>query len=401
MPLASAEQPGFGKICIALRQPPGVSETFIRNHIAHLADEKEVVYGEPVCYAANGQPLMHHLGFFRRGFKSGCRRLLGWPDWRKSLPRATANYLKKIKAAAVLAEYGMSGVDTMAACRLTGIPLIVHFHGHDAYRKTVLEEYGRRYLEMFQTASAIIAVSQHMQKQLINLGASTENVHLIPYGVDTNYFSGSQPERAAPKFIAVGRFVEKKAPHLTLLAFHQVWRACPEVRLTMMGEGPLLPLCRQLTRALGLGSAVDFPGAASSAEVAAAMRQSRAFVQHSVVAEDGDSEGTPVAVIEAQASGLPVIATKHAGIPDVVVEGETGFLVDEQDVAGMAERMVRLARNRDLARDMGLNGRQRMVAHFQLEDQLNKLTRILERSIGIQPSSPQPRPELKDFRPRE
>jgi glycosyltransferase involved in cell wall biosynthesis len=260
----------------------------------------------------------------------------------------------------------------------------------------VLETYGRLYREMFQAAAALIAVSQQMRQQLINLGAQPEKVHWIPYGVDIDDFCGARPEAAGPGFLAVGRFVEKKAPHLTLLAFHQAHLACPEARLTMIGDGPLLPLCRQLARALDIAGAVTFPGAlvpcssqrkealtsvpsgsCDVASVAAAMQQARAFVQHSVVAEDGDSEGTPVAVLEAQASGLPVVATRHAGIPDVVVEGQTGFLVAEQDVAGMAERMLRLARDPALAGDLGRGGRKRILDNFQLPSQINKLAAVI------------------------
>ena len=79
------------------------------------------------------------------------------------------------------------------------------------------------------------------------------------------------------------------------------------------------------------------------------MRHARAFLQHSVVAQDGESEGTPVSVMEAGASGMPVIATRHAGIPEVVVNEETGVLVDEHNVSAMSDAIVRLAQDPALA----------------------------------------------------
>jgi glycosyltransferase involved in cell wall biosynthesis len=107
------------------------------------------------------------------------------------------------------------------------------------------------------------------------------------------------------------------------------------------------------------------------------MQRARAFVQHSVTAPDGDSEGTPVAIIEAQMSGLPVVSTRHAGIPDVVIDGETGFLVNEGDVAGMGRMMARLASQPALAARLGESARRRALAGYTLSRHLEQLAGIL------------------------
>lgn len=180
-----------------------------------------------------------------------------------------------------------------------------------------------------------------------------------------------------PLFVGVGRFVEKKAPHLTLLAFRRVLDACPEARLRLLGDGPLMPVCRDMVRGLGMEHAVELPGAVPHAEVAEAMRGARAFVQHSVRAADGDCEGNPVAVMEAGAAGLPVVATRHAGIPETVLDGTTGLLVDERDVDGMAERMIELARDPALAGRLGRAARERIRAEFGMEKSIERLGRIL------------------------
>ena len=108
------------------------------------------------------------------------------------------------------------------------------------------------------------------------------------------------------------------------------------------------------------------------------MRQARAFVQHSVVAIDGDSEGTPVAILEAGAAGLPVVATRHGGIPDVVVPGETGLLIREGDVCAMAECMARLAADPELAARLGSAARSRIRAEFSMDKSLSSLFQILD-----------------------
>jgi glycosyltransferase involved in cell wall biosynthesis len=111
--------------------------------------------------------------------------------------------------------------------------------------------------------------------------------------------------------------------------------------------------------------------------VQAQMAEALAFVQHSVTAPNGDMEGTPVAVLEAGAAGLPVIATRHAGIPDVVIEGETGLLVDEHDVEGMAAMMIRLAEMPETAMEMGSAARKRVREHFSMEQHISLLNRCI------------------------
>jgi glycosyltransferase involved in cell wall biosynthesis len=143
--------------------------------------------------------------------------------------------------------------------------------------------------------------------------------------VDCSQFAGAAPSGAAPIFISVGRFVDKKGPQLTLAAFADVHRAEPAARLRMIGDGPLLDECRTLAVRLGVNRAVTFLGQQPPSIVQLEMRGARCFVQHSVEAATGDCEGTPVGILEAGASGLPVVSTRHGGIPDVIVEGKPGF----------------------------------------------------------------------------
>jgi colanic acid/amylovoran biosynthesis glycosyltransferase len=111
------------------------------------------------------------------------------------------------------------------------------------------------------------------------------------------------------------------------------------------------------------------------------MQSSRAFVQHSVTTQDGDSEGTPVAVLEAGASGLPVVATRHAGIKDAVVDRKTGLLIDEGDIEGMAGQMIRLAQDPHLAADLGQAGRRWISAEYSMQKSIQGLWAIIEDSI--------------------
>jgi len=312
-------------------------------------------------------------------FKAG-RFLLGQP-LQKEVTAAYVTAFRRHRAQAVLAEYGDTGTLSMDACKLLGIPLIVHFHGYDASVHSVLAEHRVTYPIMFRRATALIAVSKAMKQKLCALGAPAEKVFYNPYGIDCSKFTGSHPSSNPATFLAVGRFVEKKAPHLTLTAFAGVFEKNRAARLRMIGDGPLLEQSKKLTRDLGIDQAVTFLGAQAPAIVQAEMRNARCFVQHSVEAPSGDSEGTPVGILEAEASGLPVVATRHAGIPDVVIEGETGFLVAEGDVTGMAERMLRFCAEPQLADKMGNAARHLVLNSFRRETSLARLWAIIEGCI--------------------
>jgi glycosyltransferase involved in cell wall biosynthesis len=136
----------------------------------------------------------------------------------------------------------------------------------------------------------------------------------------------------------------------------------------------------QLAAALRLSDRVHFPGVQSHSQVAEWLGHARAFAQHSVTTTYGDSEGTPVAVLEAAATGLPVVATAHAGIQEAVISGETGFLVPELDVAGMAKAMIRLAEDSQLAGQMGERGRDHMKERYSIETTIGVLSEILHRA---------------------
>jgi glycosyltransferase involved in cell wall biosynthesis len=137
-----------------------------------------------------------------------------------------------------------------------------------------------------------------------------------------------------------------------------------------------------MAKSLNISGSVEFAGSKSHQEVAHLMRHVRAFVQHSITASSGDSEGTPVAIQEAGGSGLPVIGTIHAGIPDVVQDGVTGFLVKEGDIEGMAQRMKEIAQNPQLAASMGEAAKTRILSQFTLDHSIQGLSKVIETAVN-------------------
>ena len=357
-------------LCLVQSSALRITETFIRAHIERIRANVTAVHGQP---AECGDKAILSNSLLARASRVVQRQLVSASD----IEIAYAKVFRSRKIDVVLAEYGPSGVDVMYPCQKLGIPLVVHFHGYDAYRVDVLARLGDHYKVLFQQASAIVAVSKAMRNQLIALGAPADKVFNNPCGVDCEAFEQSRPAEAPPVFLAVGRFVQKKAPHLSLVAFANVLRRHPEAELRMIGDGPLLGVCQELASALKINESVHFLGAQPHHVVRDQMRIARAFVQHSVVADDGDSEGTPVSVLEAGAGGLPVVSTRHAGIPDVVSDEETGLLVEERDVDGMAEHMKRLLVDPELAGSLGAAARRRIETYFGMERSIGRLSSII------------------------
>jgi glycosyltransferase involved in cell wall biosynthesis len=177
--------------------------------------------------------------------------------------------------------------------------------------------------------------------------------------------------------VSVGRHTYKKAPYLTILAFQKVLVKHPNLKLVMVGTGEIFEVSKHMVESLGLQEKIILPGGLPREDIIKYLEQSFLFVQHSLVANNGDSEGTPVGIIEAMAAGLPVVSTRHAGIPDVVVEDETGFLVEEGDVDAMAEHILTLVNNRDLAKTFGKKGKAVIQENFTLEKHIDTINKVI------------------------
>ena len=377
MSLAPRSGADARRLCIVARRRPGASETFITAHVERLPADVTFLH-------ANGGDLP------RFGYDGAA--LFAPPRASDAAHEAAAlaRFLTRGRFDAVLAEYGTNAVRVHAACALAGVPLVVHFHGYDVYKRGRVEPLRRAYGEMLAMAAAVIAVSGDMAERLRALGAPPERIFRCPCGVDLERFAGGDPTTAAPLFVGVGRFVEKKGQELTLRAFARARATVPEARMVLAGSGERLEACRELARELGIADAVEIPGALAPGGVAALLRRARAFVQHSHRAADGDGEGTPVAILEAAASALPVIATRHGGIPEAVVDGRGGLLVDEGDLDAMSAAIVRLAREPRLAARLGREARAHVAVRYDQGASIARLWSVIEGAIQ-RPRSVAPR----------
>jgi len=282
-------------------------------------------------------------------------------------------FLRQHQIDSILAQYGMMGVAFLPIAKKMNIPIAVHFHGHDAVRESVIREYKEKYLKLFRyNKSLLLSVSHVMTQKLIGLGCEPSKIIYNPYGSDPSFFD-SKPLFKKKQFVALGRFVDKKAPFLTILSFYRAWLKDSEIRLVFGGAGYLLDPCKDLVKALKLEEVVSFPEILDRKTFQETLVHSCGFIQHSITAGDGDMEGTPVAILEAGAAGLPVISTYHAGIPDVVVNGKTGLLSEPHDLESMASHILSVASNLDEAKKMGVAAIDRISKDFSMERYLKKI----------------------------
>lgn len=354
------------------------SETFIAAHIERLKKVDLLLSGGvPPRNASRGGALGASSGIGKWVDRLKARPLGGLPEL---LRNRLGERLRKERPDVVLAEYGTMAAEIVVPCRTAGVPLVAHFHGFDAHRTDYIARYSG-YRDLFNYASALVVVSRAMEQQLIAIGAPRSKVIYNCYGIDVDRFVPGDAAKAPPHFLAVGRFADKKAPHLTLRAFRSVLDQRPQARLTMVGKGKRWDECNALVSELDMAHAVDLCGIRNPDQIVALMHRSRAFVQHSVVTPDNDHEGTPLAVLEAMASAVPVIATRHAGIADVVQHGARGLLCAEHDTDGMASNMVCMIDGPETAGRLGSAGRAYVEVHHRVEVQVAALQHILASAV--------------------
>ncbi|MBK5214573.1 MAG: glycosyltransferase family 4 protein [Flavobacteriaceae bacterium] len=286
------------------------------------------------------------------------------------------NSLRKNKIDVILAEYGTHAHNILPILKKTGLPLVVHFHGYDASMPTVIEKCDK-YKAIFQYASKVVVVSLKMEQLLLEMGCPREKLVYNVYGPEPDFLK-VQPTFLKKQFIAIGRFTDKKAPYYTILAFKKAVENHGDAKLIMAGDGHLLNICKNLVKYLDIEAQVEFPGIITPEKFRHLLAESRGLVQHSITTETGDMEGTPLSVLESSAAGLPVIATSHAGIPDVIIHEKTGLLCEEHEVDTMAKFMISLLDNVEFAKELGSAGKNNIQINFSMERHIASLQNILK-----------------------
>lgn len=360
------------------------SETYISSHIANLSPA-----GTAVCTLSRFEnpawvPEWPVLRLYQSDARlmEALRRVVGAAS-REGLRRIDlmriAFWLASNHIDVVLCEYLQVAVSVADVCRRMGVPVVAHAHGYDVTGLSRDAEWRARYREVLPGIDAVVVVSRAMKAQVMEFGVPADRIHVIPCGTDVRVGSNAQrhSQRELYKLVAVGRMIPKKGPIFLLESFRRIRQACPKAELFVVGQGDLMEAVSQFVRATALEHCVHLLGELPNASVRLLLADADLFLQHSVTAVDGDEEGLPVSILEAMAEGVPVVSTYHAGIPEAVQDGETGFLVRPGDCQAMADRSVALLCSAELRNTFGLAAQERVKATFSSAVELRELRLVL------------------------
>jgi colanic acid/amylovoran biosynthesis glycosyltransferase len=278
----------------------------------------------------------------------------------------------------VHAHFGPNARRFLFAREQARAPLVVTFHGYDFSSEPAMHG-ASMYERLFEVADAVTFNCEHARLALERLGCPQEKLRPLrmPVEVETLPFRERQRRPGEPvRFLSVGRLVEKKGHEIALRALAAARPSLPDLRYDIVGGGPLADRLERLVRDLGLSEVVHLHGMQDSAFVRGLLADAHVFVLASATASNGDQEGTPVALMEAQACGLPVVSTLHSGIPEVVLDGRTGLLVPEGDPDALADALIRIAREPESWPRLGAAGRAHVETTFDMAKHAEQLLAV-------------------------
>jgi glycosyltransferase involved in cell wall biosynthesis len=246
-------------------------------------------------------------------------------------------------------HFGYVVRDVVPFVSKTGLPLVLSLHGDDA---TALPRRQRGHYEpVVDAVAAVIVPSAFLADVVAAIGFDRSRIHVIPSGVDLTLFEPT-PLPETPVVAFVGRLVEKKGLDVLMTAWPAVRAAVPRARLDVLGAGPLAsllpagdPSVRHLTPDAGR----------RATQVREVIAGSRVVATPSHTSQSGDAESLLLVNLEAQASGRPVVTTRHGGIPEFVSD-ESALLVDENDASALTDALIRVLTDESLAASMSAAG---------------------------------------------
>lgn len=237
------------------------------------------------------------------------------------------------------AHFGLAARTLAPLARRTGIPMVVSFYGHDISKLPLIPAWRRHYEDMTRVVRAASVLSSDMKEKAISLGFSPEIVHVIHLSRLVGDAEPPLPCRPVRRLVSIGRLVEKKGHETAIRAFASLASRFPDARMEIIGDGPLHNQLLALIRELGVAGKVQLAGPLPNPETMQRLAEADAFILCSQTAANGDEEGTPTVLVEAQQRGKPCVSTLHAGIPEMVPETNRWLLAPEKDFQAVADRL--------------------------------------------------------------
>lgn len=309
-------------------------------------------------------------------FGIGDARSSDWSLKRNRLRQA----IQRIDPDVIHAHFGPQGVRAAPVAKQMGLPLVVTFYGYDISSLANKPFWREKYEEMWQSAEAVTVLSEEMKEAARKLGCPSEKLKIVHLSRDLEQFPFRPPDRSVQNVLFVGRLTPKKAPLDAIRAIENANNQGADLEMDMIGDGPLREKVVEYVHEQGLTDVVTVHGRVESDKVNTWMQEADAFLLPSKTALNGDKEGTPTVLVEAQAVGLPCISTHHAGIPEMIPEDNHDLLVSPGDVEKLSERLHALSRKSvaELSR-VAERGRQKVEQDFNISDEMRVLKKIYKK----------------------
>ena len=299
-----------------------------------------------------------------------------------------AAFLKRAKTYDIVhGHFGPNGLLAVALQNIGVIAptakIVTTFYGYDVHRYP--RNHGQDvYRPLFDQGDLILTLSQIMKQDLVALGCPNDKAIVHHIGTDVSRFCLSvrrPPTDGVVRLVSIARLVEKKGLEFAVQAVGKVSAAGQPVTYDIVGDGDLRGRLESLIRKLKLDGIVNLLGWKTQEEVVEILSRAHLLLAPSITAASGDQEGTPVALMEAMAIGLPVISTHHSGIPEMIRDGVCGYLVPERNTDALADKILELARHPERWAEMGAAGRAIVEKEFDTQKLGDELVGLYRRTL--------------------
>ncbi len=289
--------------------------------------------------------------------------------------------LKRRPADLMHIYFGHTGVHLLPFIQEWRRPCVVSFHGMDIQSRPQQEGYDAQMQELLQSVPLVLARSHSLIERLESLGCPKSKLRLNRTGIPLDEFPLSQrplPVDGSWRFVQACRLIAKKGLLTAVRAFARFHSKHPKARFVIAGDGPMKAEIEAFARELGVGDAVELRGFLSQKQLAELYAASHVFLHPSEMPPDQNQEGVPNSMLEAMATGLPVLATNHGGIPEAVTHQRTGILVAERDHEALFTAMCQITGQSDLLSIFGLAAARAVREEFEQRKAVEKLELIYD-----------------------
>ena len=294
------------------------------------------------------------------------------------------NIIREKNVKLLHAHFGTEGFKYLKLKKNLNLPMITTFYGFDVCQIPRIPYWKKRYVQLFQEGELFLTEGNNMKQELIKIGCPANKIIVQHLGVDLNKFNfapRTQPEDGNISILIAGSFREKKGIPYAIRAFAKVKENHQNIQLRILGDGPMRNQIESLIGKLEISDSVTLLGYQPHDVFLNEATSAHIFMLPSITAQNGDTEGgAPVAILEAQATGLPVISSYHADIPEIVIDGKSALLAPEKDVETLAKHLEHLVEHPEVWVSMGLAGRKHVEQEYDLIVQVEKLEKIYDRS---------------------